>query len=205
MLDTLTHLNATDFKARYSGTFGWYIDDESKSKTLVYVSRVDSKGVEFRDSFGRGLYAKADSGIMFEFIPVDRQWVLKDDHSLWFTVRHPARMWKRGVCLENTQVFAGGAGGIVPVNPDRDVFFTVLAANTTPRLAEINYQRFMDGEADTVWLSKHFVILKNDVYFFNKQIGTYKKGVISLDSDLLQQEVNDLVRRQNYKLSVKVV
>jgi hypothetical protein len=201
MQDTLTHHNATDFKSRYAGTFGWYVDSATKDKTLVYVSGVSSKAVSFKDEFQRELSAVADAGVMFEFIPVNRQWRVRDDHSLFFTQRVPARMWKRGIASDNTSIQTFLAGDLQAV----PVYFGSIFSLLRPQKNSVIPFKLPTDWSRGCFLSKHFVISPlRQVYFFDKVVGALVDTTIILSDDLILQELQDLIKRNNLPLTVKV-
>lgn len=198
MLDSLTSENHRDFAQRYSGTFGWFLGDNGK-KTLVAVGETNSQQVQFADVKGAPYFANADAGVQFEFIPVDRGFFNAKD-TTYLLERVPQRQWHRGIHTANTRSYVPAGGMWVQARLNikmlSDIFVDGVSLQT--RLKE-----FVSGECDTVALSKHFAVTNGVVYFYSRKIGNYKDKVITLDSDLVKQEVCDVLRRNNIVWEVK--
>jgi len=197
MKDSLTSINHHDFRARYQGTYGYYIDSDTNKRLPVYVANCNQYRVTFSDITGRELHVNVNSGIDFEFVPVDRGFfqVLKD---VFYLERIPARQWKRGICPENTRAYAlGDRLRITAVN------YLEVITNMIPLACESGWELSKTGYPAA--LSKHFAIsAANVLYFYYKEIGTvdHKKNSIKLHNDLLLQEVSDLFRRSSMDVRV---
>lgn len=200
MKDTLTSRNHHDFRARYQGTYGYFIDPDNGKRTPVFVSGANANKVTFIDADGRNLFANVDAGIEFEFIPVDRGFFQTIDNHVYYLERVPARQWKRGICFENTKVCLLKEN-LKLVQPDLlQLISKVAPINCVNSWAAWSTSR-------PVALSKHFAIsTEQRLYFYNKCIGTvdHKEKVIKLANDMLQQELSDLFRRNNMEVSISV-
>ena len=197
MKDSLTSNNHHDFRARYQSTFGYYVDPDTGKRLPVFVANCNQYRVTFNDIDGRELHVKVDSGIEFEFIPVDRGF-FQVDEEVYYLERVPARQWKRGICNENTRPYSL-----------TDALHSCLAnyLHIISKMYPINCSTAWRSskEGYPVALSKHFAIsAANVLYFYNKEIGTvdHTTDTIKLNNDMLLQEVTDLFRRNN--LNVKV-
>ena len=208
MLDSLTTSNHRDFNQRYNNTFGWYIDKDKNKKILVLVNGVDEGRASFIDSSGTQYYSYADSGVQFEFIPVNRGFFNgKKDH-VYLLERVPQRQWHRGISASNTL-----ATMITTNNEDGSCRFRNCNIHF-PVLTEVFEQQhsvnekidtLLKGKARCVALSRHFAIAGNNVMFFREKVGTFENNRIKLSNDLVSQEIMDVVKRQNLKLEVEVV
>lgn len=198
MKDTLTSRNHQDFRARYQGTYGYYVNPDNAQKVPVYVANCNQHKVTFQDIEGRDLFANVDTGIEFEFIPLDRGFFQTINGKVYYLQRVPARQWKRGICYDNTQVHE------LTNNLRSDVpnLLEVIAKLRPIDCAESWY--LFNGKVP-VALSKHFAIsTEGRLYFYNKSIGTvdHKTDTIKLVNDMLQQELTDLFRRNNISVTI---
>jgi hypothetical protein len=132
---------------------------------------------------------KRDSGVMFEFIPVDRAWMLGKSGVPYFLQRVPARQWRRGISRHNTNINILTSYGLEPVNPSWKTMKDIFGDDATQpcKLGEV--------------LSKHFMAVHNGpLYFYREPVGTtVKQGnhcIIKLPAkSLVAQEVMDVLRR----------
>lgn len=197
MRDSLTSDNSRDFIQRYVGTFGWYLDDEKKERVLVYVAGVANNQVRFTNARGAEYFAKADAGVQFEFIPVNKGW-FNTTVGLYYLERHPERQWHRGIHPNNTKAFRGN---LLP-QPVNFVTISTVFNHGVP-LAEA-FAKFKSDAAYGVALSNHFAIINADVYLFRYKIGVYDKvsGVIKLKEKLVLQELSDVIKRNRIGIEV---
>jgi len=193
MKDTLTSRNHQDFRARYSGTYGWYTHNDTRK--LVRINDSDRYQVTFGDDSDFNYTVKVDSGINFEFIPVDKGWFNSKSGQVYFLCRHPARQWKRGIHPDNTLVY-----NIKQMSFNQGLSFEVLS--------DIFQDGFNNWEYKTTGdraLSKHFAIdSKNRVWFYNREIGVIDGSTIKLNNDLVYQELTDTLRRKGYNYKVVI-
>ena len=193
MLDTLTSLNGRDFNQRYGNTFGWLVKDDGK-KSFVFLHGTDSRMERIDFSMGTTMqyHAKKDTGVTFEFIPVDRAWVNGEDGP-YFLSRHPTRQWKRGIASTNTSI--------------KDGKFRSLAINyeTLVKIYNDNYQeRNYSKEFKEGALSKHFALCGKDLWFYDKRVGKFdpKMNEIVLSDSIIYQEISDLFNRNGWNTKI---
>jgi len=197
MKDTLTSNNHQDFRARYQGTYGYYVDPDTDKRLPVYVASSNQSRVTFNDIDGRELHVRADSGIEFEFIPVDRGFFQVEDQ-VFYLERVPARQWKRGICNENTRAYL-----LEDTLRNFAANYLEIISKMSPLDCRLGW--YSNKEGYPVALSKHFAIsVANVLYFYNKEIGTvdHATNSIKLYNDMLLQEVTDLFRRNNMDVKV---
>lgn len=200
MKDTPTSANHTDFRARYNGTYGFFIDPDTGKRLPVQVTNATSRVVEFTDITGRALLAKVDSGLEFEFIPVDRGFVQLVDGRTIYLQRIPARQWHRGISPHNTTKHLLTSS----LNPTEEPSFLEIISSLTDKSPAELFAGLVSKRLHTCALSKHFAIAADhSFYFLNKRVGEYYDGVITLFTDMVVQEVSDLIKRQNLPIQVK--
>ena len=196
MLDSLTRVNSGDFQRRYMGTYGWLVEGDKKS--LVYIHKTDEEHVYFRMDGDLTYHARRDSGVQFEFIPVNRGWFNTHDNTgVYYMRRYPARQWKRGICTNNTQIWMAHQNGYVPYELTWKVLESIFKIGFDPHNPT-------DISKRPVALSKDFAIIGDTLWFNDKSVGTVNYNEITLENTLIEQELRDLIRRRNYNLVVKV-
>ena len=202
MIDSLTSLNHGDFSARYRGTYGFFLT-EPGTKLLVNVTFVDRREARFTDIRGGEYSAYADSGLKFEFIPVNRGFFNTEQHS-YFLNRIPARQWHRGICGNNTAILLLGHKWQT-LSGSSDAFFAALQSifvDPPPDIKEV-FTQYMTDKRPSCALSKNFLLHNGDVYFLRQQVGTIDKAAkIKLESDLVVQEVKDAIKRADIPAEV---
>jgi hypothetical protein len=188
MRDSLTSANHRDFGARYAGTYGWLV--KPTGNMFVYLEDVENLRIHFK-VFGSDhrYHAKIDAGVEFEFVPVDHGWFNTDDEDESYLLeRVPARQWKRGIAQTNTIWYS-----LKEPTYSNTIRFDILNQIFT---SKAGYRRSITwGTA----LSKHFAIDKWGImWFYREKIGVYNKAenLISLNTDLVRQELVDLLRRR---------
>lgn len=201
MKDSYTDSNAADFKQRYQGTFCWYLNPEGNGRLLVRIDSVNSGEVRFTDIYSRSLAAARNSGVEFEFSPVERGWHTTTDGTLFLTERIPARQWKRGICEDNTALFSFNKGMLVGL-PVRDYLFKFYCNLDTKN--EHKEARALANRGAVI--NRHFAISPGNVFmFYSKQEGTFNpdKKEIVLSNKMILPEVKDALRRENLNFSVR--
>lgn len=206
MIASLTGANANDFKQRYQGVIGWLRHKELPPRA-VYVHHVSSAKVTFRDEQDNEFYSNVDSGVEFEFVPTQRAWYNTTD-GLYYVQRIPARMWKRGICSENTQFRVGTRNGMtpLPLGADwRQVAFSVMSRCLSNEDA---IAAFLTRKTEMVALSKVFAVLGESLYFFDLHVGKIvkDKSLLRLNQafSMLEQELRDTIKRNNYPFTVEI-
>ena len=192
MLDTLTQENWRDFGQRYVDTFAFFIPPGTDNRRLCYITHSDDREVSFRTS-ADGLHFSAlrDSGTMFEFIQVDKAWVMGAAGVPYLLQRVPARQWRRGIARNNTSIYY----------LDEQSKALQQAGVNWKTMREIfgDKAKRPCGYADV--LSKHFLAVTDGaLLFYANQAGECitrdNRKVIRLPKDsLVVQEVVDVLRR----------
>lgn len=185
-----------DFKQRYQGTYGWF-EKANQSKLLVYLRSVEEDRLSFQDKDGFKFTANADQGNTFTFLPVVRGCFNYGPDGVVVTRRNPARMWKRGMCDENTSIFSLDTQRSVGVN------FTTLEEifGDKPNTALARFKQTYTGN---VAIDPVFSVVGDGLYLYENRIGDYANREFTLTSDLFQQEINDLVTRHHFPIIVSV-
>lgn len=206
MIASLTGANANDFKQRYQGVIGWLRHKELPPRA-VYVHHVSSTKVTFRDEQDNEFYSNVDSGVEFEFIPTQRAWYNTKD-GLYYVQRIPARMWKRGICTENTMFRMGDKRGMIPLPLGADwrqVAFSVMSRCLSNEEA---IAAFLARKTETVALNKVFAVLGESLFFFDLHVGKVvkDKNLLRLNQSfsMLEQELRDTIKRNNYPFTVEI-
>ena len=190
MIEEYSSKSWRDFSQRYKDTYGWYLGSSGK-KTLVKLTEVGEVILRFVDDAGVPYSANADKGNCFEFIPLEKSLYIYKD-SLVLCQRVPARQWRRGIHQHNTSITQvnGGWGGI-------DISFDVLVNVLSPTNHKDGLRRFLAGASTDVALNAMFGVSKSNVYVYNRVIGSYNKGTITLKDGLFKQEFSDVIRDLN--------
>jgi len=198
MKDTLTPFNRDDFRQRYKSNYGFLTTEQGRR--LVFIQDVTPDRVSFvTDDRGDMYYANAGAGIMFDFLPIVRGWYPTQDVPVFLT-RIPAKQYHRGISANNTAVMQATGDWL----RGAELNLTLLSQLfETP--AEYSYKDFTSGVVNYCVLSKAFCISDNTVYFFTQIVGSYIEGTITLQSSLIQQEINDVIRRRGINITVKVL
>lgn len=194
MLDTPTSNNYRDFHARYHNTYGWILRP-GRDKQFVKLLECDETELRFTLDDGMTHHVNVDSGVMFEFQQVERGFYRVND-DIWYLARVPARQWKRGICVANTQLMLldkSGKRWWVPEDRGFDTFKVIL---TTPQNYACTGSKYKHK-----LLSKHFCVTSaGHVYFYQQQIGNELEGRIKLteSGQIVQQELRDVIKRNNW-------
>lgn len=199
MLDTPKFENLQDFRQRYLNTFGWLHLQENK-KILVKVTDVQDDKVMLKDINNRELYAYADKGVMFEFLPCQRGWYPTEDN-LYYLTRIPARMWQRGIARANTTMFECIEGrGLRNVGFTEKILIEIFKTSAT---FESEIQLFNKSYCDGAAFSREFAVFENLLYFFNEPVGRFNKITKEfVVNSFVLQEFSDLIRRSNINAGV---
>ena len=178
-----------DFAQRYQGTYGWLYTDK---KHFVYVNKVDIDATYFEDINKRQLHLKSGSDYEFEFLPVMRGYVYGEDDAIYYLNRVPARMWRRGICQDNTSI-TDISGWAMSIN-----------LKNLHNIFAVDHQPYRYDKENPCALSKHFAIDKsNNVLFLGRKIGT-RSANNQLDVDpMFYQELVDTNRKLGFKFTVK--
>lgn len=197
MRDTLTRENSNDFNRRYIGTYGYLIQENKK--TLVYMNSSSHEETTFSDVGGHTYVVYADSGVEFEFIPVDRGFY-NTVSGTYFMYRIPARQWSRGISNTNTAVYSINAGGMNAIGCTIENLYKIFQGGIDIQQAasEWGYKK-----REAFALGKHFAVLDTSVLFYTTTIGTVDKNKrIIIKESRVAQEFQDNLRRNNIILDV---
>ena len=190
MKETLTRHNYRDFNQRYTGTYGWLLNTDG-TKRLVYISNVTDRQATFKTNDGFDYHVTIDSDMWFEFIPVNRAWFNSTDGESYLLQRVPNRQWRRGISDANTS--------IVKLNTLRSIQPSWELINGIFGPGDRYPNKFPKFGA----LSKHFALHKNgSLFFYLNNIGQVKDGVIKLMNSYVYQELQDLIKRKNFDVTV---
>lgn len=192
MLETFLSANSRDFRQRYAGSYGYYTVPESKKRVLVWMREIGEDRVEFMDQDQTRYVAHADTGVEFEFLPIEKRLFCVDD-MLCLAQRKPARQFARGVNTQNTQFKNLATWGEV-----RMTFDTVKAA-CLPVTVDVSQsmKELEEHKRSTVVLSNLFGVYGTNFFLYDGLIGevdTAKKQ-IKVAEPMFRQEVLDLVER----------
>lgn len=198
MKDTLTSANHRDFRQRYEGTFGFFSPD-GRSPLLVQLDTVEPSRVNFKDKRGTSYHANVDSGIPFEFIQVQRRVVNFADDDVIYISRKPARMWRRGLCADNTSITNLKTMRRAALN-----FATVESAYQNNITYESAVIEFLAGNRKNVAVDDKFSIIGGALYLYDTVIGSYADKTVKV-SHIFKQEFSDLVRRKVLPITVEII
>lgn len=201
MRDSLSRNNVDDFRQRYSGTFGWLLNPDTGKKLLVSILGVDRSAVRFKDQNNNEGFAYPDTGVMFEFLPVEHGWV-NTAKSAYFMTRRPARQWHRGISHDNTVLYTENKSRLYAVGVSLEVLATIYSPSNPDFTSAVN--DFVRGKRTVAAISKDFALLGENFYFYSKPVAKYKEGKIFLETNIIAQEVKDAIRKNNLPLEVVI-
>lgn len=193
MFDSLTSTNGRDFDQRYRNTYGFLHKDGAKK--LIFITKIDSGRVFFTTADGESWWAQSDQQVMFEFLPLDRGFH-NTENGLFFVTRVPARMWQRGIARNNTSVYQFKTRNWQQVEPSFESLSSIFEKPTEPDKAL----------SRPTAISKYFAMSRGTVFLFSEAVGSYTKSKISLkpQAAIIEQELNDSLRRANFEMPVVV-
>jgi len=192
MRDSLTSENSRDFRQRYNGTFALFTKGDGR-KITVRIDNVTENAVQFSDIKKNTYTANSDTGVEFEFFPLNRR--LTDyKNNVIYSSRQPARQWRRGICEDNTN--------IINLDKLRKVSFD---GELIDRLfnSEIDYEnihtRFLKEDRMSFLLSNKFAIIRrsdmSEFYLYNHMIGELRGTTIKCNPIFIQEVKDALVAR----------
>lgn len=194
MFDTLTSGNVHDFNQRYRGTFGFLITEEKQ--TLVQINQITEQKVHFSTQDEEQWWALADKNVLFKFLPLNRGFC-NTQNGLYFVARVPARMWQRGISHQNTSIMS--------FKPRLNWFSEPPSFENLSAIFEKQTAPDRTFSTPTA-LSSAFAIIRGSVYLFSEKIGTATSKIITLKKTaaIVEQELNDTIRRNNFNLQTVV-
>ena len=193
MKERFTSAGAEDFRRRYENTFGWIL--LRNERQFAEIKEVSEFEVKFSLGGNVNFYISADAPIDFEFAPLNRAWYnTPEKNKIYYVERLPARQWKRGICNTNTRI-------VNSLLAEEDISYDVLKSIYDPVTP---YPKGTLNNATAVALSPHFAISAGNIFFYQDQIGVYDyAGVITLDNDLVLQELSDLILERDLNIKVR--
>lgn len=204
MKEAFTSKEYRDFNQRYHDSFGYVIRDD-QSKVLVKITSVSEKRVTFIDKAGIEYFGWADKNLEFEFVPVQRKFVLFNKKAALFT-RHPARQFTRGISENNTAFYTtNSSGNLVAQNFTDEVVMSFI--ENIGKFPYNTYQEdFLNGKSTFTTLSDKFLLSKTRAWLLNQEVGEVDlpNRKIKLAVPLIQQELSDALRDTKLPFEVLV-
>jgi hypothetical protein len=137
--------------------------------------------------------SRINSGVEFQFIPVNRGWFSSTSGEVYFLQRVPERQWKRGISQNNTRIT--NIDGMYSEKIGYNLLASIFNLKET-----ITYQA-----GKPFCISKHFAISqKGIVYFYTTRVGAIKDNIITIGTEHnVLQELNDAINRNKLPFKVK--
>lgn len=207
MFEKFTSANAGDFRQRYEGTYGFYIDPAKKLRVLTRVIRVSDDLVEFIDAKGVGYSLKADvkSDKGFEFLPPKSQYYNTQKGAVLCT-RVAARQFQRGVSERNMTLALLKGKHHYPLSVDFNNLseaYGIIQMDNTAMVANT-----LSKEHPSAALSSHFAIeATGGLFLLSTKIGQWRKlskmvAVRLQNKELLKTEVSEAFLRSGVEVKV---
>lgn len=209
MFEKFFSSNSGDFRQRYQGTYGFFID-EKKNRFLCTIEEIntdnDKQYVLFRNYLGvpYTLYADVEGEIGFEFIP-PRSAFHNTERGTYYVKRSAARQFQRGVSSNNTNIFYLSGGSFRQVGVKFDSLIPIYTKQITEKQA---WERFQNKANSSVALSPCFAMIVateredyGSLYLYEQKIAEWTKVNDKYNIKLLKgyhtflQEVMDAVNR----------
>lgn len=174
--------SVSDFRQRFEGTYGYYVNPKNDENILVRLDRVREDRVSFVDRHGISYYALADQGVVFKFIPVAKKLFVYNTR-LTCAFRRPQRQYKRGVCSQNT------------------IFMDVLNGSEV-QVSFGALEEYSNASPSDKLLSQQFGISGGYLFLYSKPIGSVRGNKITLEFPCFKQELLDTIHHNklNYTL-----
>jgi hypothetical protein len=196
MFEKFLRSDATDFRRRYEGTYGFF-RRKNEPAMLCRLTGVSDR-VAFQDRHGQefSLNADAEDEIGFEFLPPKSRWYNTELGAVW-VYRKVDRQYTRGVSDRTVSISSLSRGTFKPMS----VGFVTLERIFQPKITdEKAFENFMADKLKTVALSEAFALSDdNGIFLNNLRIGSYTKEETALkfvldDKKLFRTELNDALR-----------
>lgn len=197
MREEFTSENRRDFAQKYAKTFGWYATESGK-RILVQIGDVGDYEVPFKDGLGNPYSARANKGVMFEFLQLNRGLYNRRTDDVVYASRSPQRQYQRGISTTNTKLYS--MKSLAPLG----ITFDVLEEVSSPMPVGGLVTQFLSGKRTCVALSEQLAFVGESVYLYDNCIGSVKNGKITLETDTFHQEVLDMVARHALPLEIVV-
>lgn len=184
--------NVDDFRQRYLHSYGWIHEIATNKKKLVVVLVVeyDYIIVGLVHEGGKKVTINVDDPrYNFTFVPVSRGWYNANADGPLFLCRKPARQWSRGMHANNTTVYSHQ---LFPTKLTRELVASILW----------DEWRYTKGVPSAI--SPQFMISTHTVFFYDNPIGKVNDDLsLSLNDNLVSQELQDIVRRKGYLINIR--
>ena len=154
-----------DFKQRYQGTYGWY-EKENGTRMLSFLAAVHETELVFLDEMGCKFKANPDKGNVFTFLPIERGCYNYGETDVIISRRVPQRMWKRGICQDNTYILSLARREAVAV--DFPVLREMFIEKPNERLEEFKHS--LEGN---LVFNKMFALVNYNLYLYENIPGVY--------------------------------
>lgn len=196
MFEKFESANAADFRQRYQGTFGFFVEP-GKPRMLCKLSFVDGI-TSFVDRRGNEYKLAPDrpDETGFLFLPPKAGYFNTDEGAV-YVERTAARQFVRGICDRNTKMYLVGEKGFATV----PVHFKYLEKVYENKVVfKDTLEQYLSGKIPSIALGSQFAINGKRVYVFSSDAGTVveqSKEVIKLklnDPSLFKTEINDALR-----------
>jgi hypothetical protein len=205
MFEKFTSVDAGDFRQRYQGTYGYFVNEGRRTLTRLDKIHADGRAstVEFVDRDGLSYLLKPDTdkeGRGFEFLPPKSAFFNTEEGEPLLVSRVPARQYLRGICDRNTTVTTILDKALAV---DFKTLIRIFETKITPKEA-LTKALAGKGEHRGVALSPQIAVglASQQMRVFNHSIGNAgwdsKRELFRVkvdDPDLWRQEVVDAFKR----------
>jgi len=197
MIEEITRANREEFSRRYQGTYGFLTSDSGK-KQIVTVAEVGSVYTEVHGIDRTPYRLNNDTGCTLEFTQVPSQWFQPDDDHIVYVCRRPERMWKRGICPDNTNMFVPNKGKLEMISVKADRVSQIFHPDKDVEAFD-DITKIKCG----LW-SRLIAWADTTVFVKDVPVGTvdHERKLVMLDKVQFQQEVRDALVRSNSDYSV---
>lgn len=203
MFEKFTSAHQADFRQRYQGTFGFFVNNEEKKAPMLCKLQFIEDKITFLNAKGVSFEIVADTprDIGFLFLP-PKSGFFNTKFDAVYVERTAARQFQRGISDRNTRIFVlgetGFAAGAVTFKYLEAVFNEVLKP-------EKAWKRFLEKHAASYAISSQFAMNRTRVWVFGVPIGnvvdiTDEKVVIKLAEALFKTELSDGFRNIGVKV-----
>jgi hypothetical protein len=210
MFEKFTAIDARDFRQRYQGSYGFFVNRASGERRLVQLANINTESrrptVKFIDKNGIDFSLSSDHAdeLGFEFIPPRSCWKNTSKYGALLSRRVATRQYIRGLHENNTVFEVPAIQNIVVGFDSIDSLYT----QKVPSFAELLVQYKGDLSNGYAALSDYFALgIVNRVMCLDKVIGNYAMNngefIVELTSPLMQTELVDAFKRNNLKVVIK--
>lgn len=110
--------NTADLKKYFGGTF--LMVPEVSTKKVFTLEHISGSGITLRDTVNGELgFISFEDGFEYDVVSplVNKKQWFQYDNRAYLMQRIPARMWRKGICTENTQLLTFNAEGLLRPAP----------------------------------------------------------------------------------------